>query len=451
MATTIKIGHAAHSEGYWYDENGKKIWINGQPGDQTGQEVAIAENFSIVGDFKPNFVLRPKTKRQAVLSAKACEDGCRNANVGYGQSNRNTLRDEAAKVNYDLSKITTPCNTDCSAFMTLCAVAGGSKVDYGVNAPSTRSMRWRFYEVDDYEILEDALHLECTDYLKRGDILVDEDEHTVMVLENGCQMPESSAIKIALDVTSIEPTKIFVKADITKIEDGIELPVEATAEDIALYSWEYRVSRLDSNKNGLEAGSLKLNMNTGSSTFSLTGLIPGKPYVLNVVATKIDGEAELRSANVIFYTPPVYAPAVETLCIESNSTDPVNKNWKVSFTAPSFPEAGYKPGYRVCLFKNGKVIGASDTLISTAGKYEFLLQNIEKDLAFSINDSIQIGIQPWLKDDEENFIIDSSALRCSEAVYIRNILPVVDKIFIKIANIFKRAILYNNNQRGIRN
>ena len=179
MATTIKIGHASISE---------NSSINGTAGDQTTREVYIQENYNVANNLSPTVVLRPKTKAIAEASAIACEAGCNNNHIGYSQSGRNTLYTLAKEVEYNLSNITTDCNTDCSAFMTVCAIAGGAKINYGTNAPTTSNIRTRFKQSGDYTILTDAEHLTQTDYLKRGDILVKEGSHTVMVLENGTEI-----------------------------------------------------------------------------------------------------------------------------------------------------------------------------------------------------------------------------------------------------------------------
>lgn len=169
----VKIGHASISE----NKN-----ANGKPGDSTGKEVSIGywwyKNW--------NVLLRPKRSSIAEKSARVCEAACNNEAIGYSQDTRNTAHNEAKKVNYNLSNITTKCNTDCSAFMTLCAIAAGvSKLEYTGNAPTTRTMRNSFQNSEEYEILTDQKYLTTDKYLKRGDILLSEGHHTVMVLENG--------------------------------------------------------------------------------------------------------------------------------------------------------------------------------------------------------------------------------------------------------------------------
>lgn len=172
----VTIGHAS------IDERGKAN--SGQAGDQTGKEVCTrswyARGWTVL--------LRAKDPAVAEKMAKSCEAACANAHVGYDQYQRNTLRTEARKAGWDLSKITTDCETDCSAFMTVCAEAAG--IDMGSaytsgNAPVTSNMKQKFVGTGAFEALTDSKYLTSDRYLRRGDILVYEPGHTVMVLSNG--------------------------------------------------------------------------------------------------------------------------------------------------------------------------------------------------------------------------------------------------------------------------
>lgn len=176
----IKIGHAS------IDEN-RKI-KGGSAGDQSAKEVCTRSWYTTGWEC----VLRPKTKELAEKSAKACEQGCANSNIGYDQNQRNTLNTQAKKVGYDLSKIKTKCETDCSAFMTVCAIAGGADISYGSNAPTTSTMKNRFELSGDYEVITTSKYLTSDKYLKRGDILVKAGSHTVMALENGSGIASAS-------------------------------------------------------------------------------------------------------------------------------------------------------------------------------------------------------------------------------------------------------------------
>lgn len=168
----ILIGHASISE------NGT---INGTKGDQTGKEVCIRDFYSKPWDYvaiHPDANVREK-------HAKAVEAGCANDNIGYGQGDRNTLNTEAKKVGYDLSKITTPCNTDCSEFMNVCAVASGAPgVTHASNGWTTSTMKSAL-QAAGYKIITSSTYLTSADYCVRGAIYVKSGSHTVCGLSNG--------------------------------------------------------------------------------------------------------------------------------------------------------------------------------------------------------------------------------------------------------------------------
>ncbi|MBQ9700981.1 MAG: peptidoglycan-binding protein [Lachnospiraceae bacterium] len=169
----IKIGHAS------IDERGKAT--GGAAGDQTKKEVCTRTYFTASWDA----VLRPKSTGVAEKSAKFVEQACANDNVGYDQWGRNTLFEQAKKVNFDCSKITVKCECDCSSLIHVAVMAAGVNITYGSNGFTTRTMVDRLVASGDYEKLTDSKYLTSDKYLKRGDILVNIGSHTVMVLEDG--------------------------------------------------------------------------------------------------------------------------------------------------------------------------------------------------------------------------------------------------------------------------
>ena len=170
---SVRIGHAS------IDERGKAK--GGAAGDQTGREVCIRTWYS-----KPwKVLLRAKDEAVAERMAAACEAGCRNNSIGYDQNQRNTLHTLSKANGYDLAAVG-KCETDCSAFMTVCAIAAGvTALEYSGNAPTTSTMRAKFTATGEFSALTASKYLTGTAYLKRGDILVAPGKHTVMVLDNG--------------------------------------------------------------------------------------------------------------------------------------------------------------------------------------------------------------------------------------------------------------------------
>lgn len=170
----VRIGHAS------IGDNGKAR--GGAAGDQTGQEVCIRSWYN----GKWGFLARARDADAAEKIAAACEAGCANGKIGYDQNQRNTLDRQAKKVNYDLSKIEAVCETDCSAFVTVCVRAAGILLpDSGGNAPTTSTLKAALRNTGAFDIYTAASYLTRSSRLRRGDILVRPGKHTVMVLDDG--------------------------------------------------------------------------------------------------------------------------------------------------------------------------------------------------------------------------------------------------------------------------
>lgn len=172
----MRIGHASISENNNNGRDGKA-----KSGDQTGKEVCIRTFYK-----KPWVtLLRCKDRDKAEIMAKACEAICNNPNVGYDQKDRLTLHKELEKLKFDYTKLNTPCECDCSSFMTVCAECAGIKIPYqSGNAPVTANMVKWFSSTGFFDVITDGINDEHN--LLRGDILVGApNTHTVMVLDNG--------------------------------------------------------------------------------------------------------------------------------------------------------------------------------------------------------------------------------------------------------------------------
>lgn len=208
MAKVLMIGHATG------DEKGGAS--GGAAGDQTGREVCIQKWYSSGSGW--NFVLRPKSPIIAEKMAAACEWICASNLVGYDQSQRNTLYNELEKLNWDYKKLTTKCETDCSAFMGTCAKIAGSNVQrvYG-NCCYTGNQVDLFMKTGDFIKLTDPKYLNQSTYLQRGDVLVRHNPitnggHTAMVLgwkEDGVITPISTINNGSLTKTQIKAMQAY--------------------------------------------------------------------------------------------------------------------------------------------------------------------------------------------------------------------------------------------------
>ena len=170
----VMIAHAS------MDEN--KGIKNGVAGDQTGKEVCIRTWYN-----KPwGCVIRFKDLCMAEKVAKCMEMAANNEHIGYDQNQRNTLLVKARKFNYDVSRIVEDCETDCSALVSVACMYAGipeSALTLNGNCATTRTLRGILKATGEVEIFTTPLYVSRPDKLIRGDILLKEGAHVVVVIK----------------------------------------------------------------------------------------------------------------------------------------------------------------------------------------------------------------------------------------------------------------------------
>ena len=190
----VKISHAS------IDEKGAAK--GGMAGDQTGKEVKIS-NW-----YKSNwsFVARPKRKEVADRMVAEAVAGANNPNIGYDQGERNDLLAEAKKVGFDLAKITVPCETDCSAFVSVCVLAAGVDLKYSSNLPTTSNLRSKLQATGEFDILTDSKYLDSADHLALGDVLCREAGHVVIVVDGAAKVVTAPAASASSSASTTKAT-----------------------------------------------------------------------------------------------------------------------------------------------------------------------------------------------------------------------------------------------------
>lgn len=168
---TVLIGSAR------IDERGKAS--GGQAGDQTGKEVSTQNWYD---HSKGWIVLRPKDGAKAQKIAKGMRSACDNPNIGYDQTNNQSLWNLVKDRGFDPAKADKPCETDCARLVRVCcAYAGIMADDFYTATEATVLMR-----TGEFIKLTDSKYTDAPDYLGTGDILVTRTKgHTVVVLSNG--------------------------------------------------------------------------------------------------------------------------------------------------------------------------------------------------------------------------------------------------------------------------
>lgn len=171
---SVQIAHASK------DENNKLR--NGIAGDQTGKEVCIRSWYN-----RPwNVMIRFKDPEMAEKVAQDMEWAAANDYIGYDQNQRNTLLNEARKVNFNLSKIKVKCECDCSSLVSVVCMYAGipeSTLTYKGNCATTSTLKRLLRSTGLVEIYTTALYTVHTEKLKRGDILLSEGHHVAVVVK----------------------------------------------------------------------------------------------------------------------------------------------------------------------------------------------------------------------------------------------------------------------------
>ena len=196
----VKMGQASSGES----------GIKGQKaGDQKGSEVSIdswAYESGSGDSYHWVYVFRAKDPAIAKKLAENMIAAANNNHIGYDQNtpDRNTLYDEAEKVGWDISAITTNCETTCASVVSVCLNAAGVKV------PRT----WYsgiVYEgimaTDQFYCYTDKAYTASDELLLPGDILCNPDKHTAMVVES----PNRFTFEVKYSDTKGEEQSVFVE------------------------------------------------------------------------------------------------------------------------------------------------------------------------------------------------------------------------------------------------
>lgn len=171
------------------DENGKAY--NGRAGDQTGKEVGTQKWYKHSKGWR---VFRAIDRAAALKIAEAMEAACANKYIGYDQWQRNTLYTKAEKVGFDVSKVTSACETDCSALVRVCCAYAGI-----IGLPSdfrTGNMPGNLLKTGAFVELKGSKYTDQHNFLGRGDILITRTSgHTVVVLDDGAKYEGAPEIR----------------------------------------------------------------------------------------------------------------------------------------------------------------------------------------------------------------------------------------------------------------
>lgn len=206
----VKISNCGH------DENGR--YAGGKAGDQTGTE------YQIIDWYKRPWlcVLRFEDKNIADMIADMATKAARNDLIGYDQgtagnsADRYTFWQHLKASNYDPAQITVACESDCSA-STAAIVKGAG---YRLNNAKLKNVSYTLSTFDMREafvaagakLLTDKKYLESGDYIKAGDILLNDNHHVAIAVTSGAKISTSNVSGSALtsDVEKKQNTVAYV-------------------------------------------------------------------------------------------------------------------------------------------------------------------------------------------------------------------------------------------------
>ena len=264
----VKISHAAKNE--------KGTYKDGKRGDQTGKEVCIRDWYNKGWGY----VIRFKDRAMAQKFAKAMKDAAENDKIGYNQSNRNTLLIEAEKVGWDLSKITVPCDSDCSSLISVAAICAGvpkSAMYKSGNCATTRNLRSRLSATGMVEIFTDADHTGTDENSLIGDIYLKEGSHVIATIEDGPAAAKANSNDIKQPASA--PQVGYKEGDVIQLKPGAKY-----YNGTGIPSWVFNKTLYyrGTNNNGVVFSTLK--------TGAVTGVVKPEMIVSNNVQDEIFNE-----------------------------------------------------------------------------------------------------------------------------------------------------------------
>ena len=202
--TMVKLSNCGH------DENGR--YAGGKAGDQTGTEYQIVNWYS-----RPWMcVLRFEDSKIASLIADMAEKAAKNDLIGYDQgtagnsNDRYTFWQHLKASNYDPAQITVACESDCSASTAAIVKGAGYRLNLSkLKAVSiyltTHNMRQALKNAG-AKVLTDKKYLTSGDYLKAGDILLDDNHHVAIVVTSGAN--SESVKKVSENTYQFKPETV---------------------------------------------------------------------------------------------------------------------------------------------------------------------------------------------------------------------------------------------------
>lgn len=206
------------------DENKKSH--SGKAGDQTGHEWELRSWYSRPWTHVFRYEKDPR------VGTTLCNLGCAaalNNNIGYDQYQRTTYWAQLQKVNYDPSKITTPCEEDCSAGVAANVKAAGYILGIKSLQDVSSSMTSRNTVANltkaGFTVLTDQKYLTSGKYLMPGDIILYANHHVAMNITKGSKAEDNTAV-----VVPSTPSTSFEFVGVATSKASMNIRAEASTD-----------------------------------------------------------------------------------------------------------------------------------------------------------------------------------------------------------------------------
>lgn len=179
----IRVAQAGSDERYTYN--------GGAAGDQ--RKTAPDKNGCFTGELnimawynKPwDYLIRPNSTTIAEAMARTAEKICKNKNVGYDQSQDETLWDALERLGWKESSIDKLplCETDCCRLVDVEIRMAGVLSIPDLRHKYTGNIRKALEDSGLFTVYKETVMTQTTDFLRRGDLLLQEGHHIVTVLD----------------------------------------------------------------------------------------------------------------------------------------------------------------------------------------------------------------------------------------------------------------------------
>lgn len=160
------------------DENSKTK--GGTAGDQTGKEVKTG----LLYNFGQTRVYRCIDKAKAALIGSAAKNMADNCNIGYDQGERGSLYALLSQNGWDISRVTTPVETDCSN-LGACAVNIAYQKSLIPSSVYSGNIGSALLSTGLFTELKDTKYMGKSEYIQCGDLIVKPGSHVIIAYTNG--------------------------------------------------------------------------------------------------------------------------------------------------------------------------------------------------------------------------------------------------------------------------